>query len=71
VRQLTQPKTEPSDHTEENQPEPNKPWQDWEQQLNQIFGLPVKLSVKARGNGKVEIAFSDEESLVKLIKKLS
>ncbi len=71
VRQLAQPKpaTELLQH---NQPSvPTAQWQVWQQQLSEHLGVPVKLSVKANGKGKLEISFSDESSLKSLMEKMS
>jgi ParB family transcriptional regulator, chromosome partitioning protein len=71
VRQLAQPKTE----AEVALSKPSTPeisqWQNWQKQLSQLLGMPVKLSIKAGGKGKLEINFSDEQFLKELIEKIS
>jgi ParB family chromosome partitioning protein len=71
VRQLTQPKvavnTELSIHDNEQKAQ----WGQRQQALAQALGLPVKLSMKASGKGKLEIQFPDENRLSLLIEKLS
>lgn len=71
VRQLAQPKTETAAKTSQETSEQSAPWQAWQQQLNEQLGMPVKLSMKANGKGKLEVSFADEVSLKWLMQKLS
>ena len=71
VRQLTQPLPEREEPLVKTESEPNEQWQVWQARLNQSLAMPVKLSIKAKGNGKLEISFSDEQGLMQLIEKLS
>lgn len=71
VRQLAQPKPA-TELLQNSQPSvPTEQWQVWQQQLSEHLGVPVKLSVKANGKGKLEISFSDESSLKSLMEKMS
>lgn len=71
VRQLAQSKAAMTAVNAPQASEQAHQWQVWQQQLSEGLGLPVKLSVKAKGDGKLEIGFSDEQSLMKLIEQLS
>jgi len=71
VRQLAQPKSA-AELLQNNQPSVQaEQWQAWQQQLSEHLELPVRLSVKSNGKGKLEISFSDESSLKSLMKKMS
>jgi ParB family chromosome partitioning protein len=71
VRQLAQPKPA-AELSQNNQASvQTEQWQAWQQQLSEHLGVPVKLSVKANGKGKLEISFGDESALKKLIEKMS
>lgn len=71
VRQLTQPSSVQESAPVNNLSVSSEQWQNWQQSLSSKLGLPVKLSVKANGKGKLEISFNDEQSLKKLMEKMS